>query len=220
MSQDLHLGSSQAFLLCQDKELKLNRLPLGTADTNALNMAKFLTRGIGLFLIALTCLSCQASPKDKDKVFLYSEKADGWGNALNDSLAIIISSARKVTCELLEKSTEDPGRIDSISVLSKKEIAATEFVLLTPDNFKTDKTVYGIFRPWVSFTFSGKKKQEVSILLDFGLSKWQLISGDGKIVFQKDLTNRAEIIRLVRVIFPKDITLKLLQQNLNASIKK
>lgn len=183
-------------------------------------MAKFLTRCIGLFLIALTCLSCQASPKDKDKVFLYSEKTEGWGAALNDSLALIVSNAKKVTCELLEKSTEDPGRIDSVCVLSKKEAAATEFVLLSPDNFKTDKTVYGIFRPWVSFTFEGKKKQKISIVLDLGLSKWQLASGDGKVIFQKDFVNRAEIIRLLRIMFPKDITLRLLQQNLNAAVKK
>lgn len=183
-------------------------------------MAKFLTRSIGLFLIALTCLSCQASPKDKDKVFLYSEKADGWGNALNDSLALIISDAKKVTCELIGKSTEDPGRLDSVCVLSKKEIAATEFVLLTPENFKSDKTVYGIFHPWVSFTFEGKKKQKVTIVLDLGLSKWQLATGDSKAAFQKDLTNRAEIIRLLRIMFPKDITLKLLQQNLNVAMEK
>lgn len=179
-------------------------------------MIKNLSRSIGLLIIVLVCITCQASSKDKnEKNFLKTEKSEGWGKAIPDSVASIIFDAKRVTCTLVGQSKEDTVRVDSVRTLTDKQITVAQYLLLDPVNFKTDKKVYGIFRPWVSFRFEAKRKQEVQILVDLGLSKWQVVTKDNKVVCQKDLENKMEAIRLLRIAFPDDVTLRLLNENLN-----
>lgn len=181
-------------------------------------MAKYLTFTIVILIVVYFCLSCNTLQREKNNDFLYSEDKASTGVNIQDSLLSIISKARKVSCELIAKSPEDTTRTDSLRTLTKKEAAATEFVLFAPDNFKSDEIVYGVYRTWARFIFEDKKGKAI-VDLDLGLSKWKMMTGSNKEIFRKDLSNREEILRLLRILFPKDITLKLLQKNLNTEIK-
>lgn len=71
----------------------------------------------------------------------------------------------------------------------------------------------------VSIEIISKKKRKVNIELDFGLSKWRMVDAAGKLLTQKDMqSNNIQFVRFVRMLFPDDKTLCLLNQNF--TIKK
>ena len=100
--------------------------------------------------------------------------------------------------------------------LSRTEVTSvSQYLFLDPANFKTNTTVYGIFRPWVSFCFEVKKKQRIFYELDLGLAKWRLLDTNMRPICTFDMKeNRAQFIRLVRLVFPNDKTLEMLNVNL------
>ena len=127
----------------------------------------------------------------------------------------IVINTKKVTCQLVAKSPTDSLRNDSICELPKELTSVAKYLFLYPANFKTNTTVYGIFRPWVSFSFEVKKKQRIYYELDFGLAKWRLLDTNMRPICTFDMKeNRAQFIRLVRLVFPNDKTLEMLNVNL------
>ena len=128
-----------------------------------------------VLLVFMTCINCHAKSRSKSHSVFQTEKHLGYGNVLKDSIAEIVINTKKVTCQLVAKSPTDSLRNDSICELPKELTSVAKYLFLDPANFKTNTTVYGIFRPWVSFSFEVKKKQRIYYELDFGLAKWRLL---------------------------------------------
>ena len=169
-----------------------------------------------ILLIFMTCINCNAKPKSKSHSIFQTEKHLGYGNALKDSIADIVINAKKATCLLVAKSPTDSLRNDSICELPKELTTVAQYLLLDPANYKTNTTVYGIFRPWGCFCFEAKKKQRIYAEVDFGLAKWRLLDADMRPICMFDMKeNRPQFIRLVHLVFPNDKTLEMLNVNLN-----
>lgn len=180
-----------------------------------LNTASLYT-GIVL-LIFMTCINCHAKSRSKSHSVFQTEKHLGYGNVLKDSIADIITEAKMVTCQLVAKNPTDSLRNDSICELPKELTPVAQYLFLDPANYKTNATVYGFFRPWVSFCFEAKKKQRIFFEVDFGLAKWRLLDTNMRSICMFDMKeNRQQFIRLVRLVFPNDKTLEMLNVNLNS----
>lgn len=168
-----------------------------------------------VLLVFMTCINCHAKSRSKSHCVFQTEKHLGYGNVLKDSIAEIVINTKKVTCQLVAKSPTDSLRNDSICELPKELTSVSQYLFLDPANFKTNTTVYGIFRPWVSICFEVKKKQRIFYELDFGLAKWRLLDTNMRPICTFDMKeNRAQFIRLVRLVFPNDKTLEMLNFNL------
>ena len=182
-------------------------------------MIKILKKSVMVVAVSLFCMSCHANIKNDFKNKFEQEGKTGYKQVLTDSVADIVLEAKKITVSLVGKSTIDSLRQDSVCVLSQKMVSVMQYLLFDPNNFKTDYIVYGHFKPWVSIEIISKKKRKVNIELDFGLSKWRMVDAAGKLLTQKDMqSNNIQFVRFVRMLFPDDKTLCLLNQNF--TIKK
>ena len=178
------------------------------------------TRVFGRFAaiaaIVLFCVDCQAVRKDNPKKNPCSEVSSECSSVLGDSISDILFEARKITCRLVGKAPGDTLRRDTVRVVPARLVPVAQYLLADPYNFKTDNIVYGEFHAWASLEFDGRKKRRVRLELDFGLAKWRLLDAGGKQLCRRDMAaNRRQFIRLVRTMFPDDLTLKMLNDNLN-----
>ena len=181
-------------------------------------MRKFSIRYLAMQLIVLSmCTSCIASPKGDFKALFESQKEEGYGKVVNDSVASIMFNAKNITCELQSKNPADTLRKDSLSVIPAKLHSVVLFLFFNKDNFKSSDTVYGKFEPWACFKFEAKKKQTVFLELDFSLKKWRLLDSNKKQICAQDMKECSmQFLNFTRLLFPKDMTLKLLNDNLKA----
>lgn len=180
-----------------------------------------LTRSLSLLLIVFTmCTSCSACSKKGAQDLLCSQKELGYGKVMKDSIASIIFEAKSVTCELQSKNPADTLRQDSIIKVPSKYIPTLQYLFANPDNFQSNDTVFAKFNSWVCYKFEAKKKQVVYLEMDFGIRKWRLLDSKKKVICGSDMKeNNMQFIYFTRLLFPKDKTLELLNNNLKA-IKK
>lgn len=179
------------------------------------------TRSLSMLLIVFTmCTSCNASSKDEIKKLFDSQKELGYGKVMKDSVASIIFDAKTVTCELQSKNPADTLRQDSISKVPEKLVPALQYLIANPDNYQSNDTVFARFNSWVCYKFEAKKKQVVYLEMDFGIKKWRLLDAKKKVICGSDMKeNNMQFIYFTRLLFPKDKTLELLNNNLKA-VKK
>lgn len=180
-----------------------------------------LTRSLSLLLIVFTmCTSCNASPKNEVKDIFDSQKELGYGKVMKDSIASIIFEAKNVTCELQSKAQADTLRQDSIAKVPAKLVPTLQYLFANPDNFQSNDTIFTKFDSWACYKFEAKKKQVVYLELDFGIRKWRLLDSKKKTICGSDMKeNNKQFIYFTRVLFPKDKTLELLNNNLKAAKK-
>lgn len=182
-------------------------------------MENLFTRSLALLAAFTMCTSCVASPRKDIKHILESQKETGYGKVMKDSIASIILDAKNVTCKLQSKNPSDSLRQDTVCHIPAKMQTIVQYLFFDEHNFQSDDSVYGKFETWVCFKFEAKKKQTVYLEMDFGLKKWRLLNGDKKQICSQDMKeNNTQFLRLARLMFPKDKTLNLLNDNLN--IKK
>lgn len=167
------------------------------------------------FLAVLLPMGCSA--KDDPNAIFLSQKENGYGKAIKDSIASIMLNPKSVKCTLQSKNPTDTLRQDTVCVVSKDFHSVVKYLFFDENNFKSDDVVYGKFIPWACLTFEGKKKQTLYLELDFGLSKWRLLNSEKKQICSRDMKeNNKQFLHLVRLLFPQDKTLKVLQENFNA----
>lgn len=170
------------------------------------------------FFAVLLPMGCTAK-NDPNAIFL-SQKEDGYGKVIKDSIASIMLNPKSVTCTLQSKSPTDSLRQDTVCIVPKDFHTVVKYLFFDERNFKSDDTVYGKFTSWACFTFNGKKKQTLYLELDFGLSKWRLLNSEKKQICSCDMKeNNKQFLHLVRILFPNDKTLKILHENIYASKK-
>lgn len=179
---------------------------------------RFLRIPLLLFVTSMLCVSCSASPRNREiKNMFESQKEDGYGKVLNDSIASIVLDARKITCELQSKNPSDTSRTDTVAVVPSRFNAVMTYLFLDKENFKSDDTVYGGFQSWACYEFKLSKKKVVYLELDFGLRKWRLLDKNKKQICMQDMKkNNMQFLRFTRMLFPQDKTLKILNDNLSA----
>jgi hypothetical protein len=162
-------------------------------------------------------IGCHASPKSDANNLFVSQKYNGYGKVVNDSIASIMLNAKHITCRLQSKSKEDSVRRDSICTISSKLNTVVQYLFFDANNFKSDDKVFGKFISWACFTFQGKMKQTVYLELDFGLAKWRLLDCKKKQICSKDMKeDNRQFLHFTQLIFPNDKTLMLLYNNLNS----
>jgi len=89
------------------------------------------------------------------------------------------------------------------------------YLFFNENNFKGNKTVYGHFIPRAIFKFWARKGKQVFLELDFGLSKWMLLDQNmNKLCVQDMEESNDQMLHFVRLLFPEDKTLDILNKNL------
>lgn len=161
------------------------------------------------------CTSCNAAPKDEMRNLFASQKELGYGKVMKDSVASIIFDAKTVTCELQSKNPADTLRQDSVIKVPNKLVSTLQYLIFNRDNYQTNDTVFGYFDSWACYKFEAKKKQVVYLEMDFGIRKWRLLDSKKKAICESDMKeNNMQFIYLTRLLFPNDLTLELLNNNL------
>lgn len=177
-----------------------------------------LTRCLTMLLIVFTmCTSCNAFPKDELKNIFESQKENGYGEMVKDSIASIMLDTKSVTCELQSKNPADTLRQDTVTKVPSKMHTVIQYLFFNEKNFQSNDTVFGYFDSWACYKFEAKKKQIVYLEMDFSLRKWRLLDKNKKIICESDMKeNSMQFLHFTRLLFPKDKTLELLNHNLSA----
>lgn len=138
-------------------------------------------------------------------------------NIPSDSITNIISHFKRVECELQGKNPRDTVRVITKKVLSRKYNEVLRYILSDDDNYKTNDILFGLFSSSIKYKIIQSHRKYVYAEFDFGLRKWQIFDSNREVLFQGDIKeNNLQILRFSRLIFPDDVTLKLLQDNLKA----
>lgn len=134
-----------------------------------------------------------------------------------DSIINIISHFKKVECELQGKNPQDTVRVIAKKVLPRKYNEVLRYILLDDDNYKTNDIVFGLFSSSIKYKIIQSRRKYIYAEFDFGLRKLQILDSNSKVLFQGDIKeNNLQMLRFSRLIFPDDVTLKILQDNLKA----
>lgn len=133
---------------------------------------------------------------------------------LNDSIYDIIVTAKKIQCILVSQNPLDTVRTKDSCMVPSKLMPVVSFLISDPSNFKTNEIVYGVFSPLVRYEFEKTKEQKAIVELDFGLKKLKVSDCQGDTILMTDMPNTSnQLLRLTRLIFPDDVTLKLRNEN-------
>ena len=134
-----------------------------------------------------------------------------------DSIINIISHFKRVECELQGKNPQDTVRVITKKVLPSKYNEVIRYILLDDDNYTTNDIVFGLFSSSIKYKIIQSRRKYVYAEFDFGLRKWQILDSNSKVLFYGDIKeNNLQLLRFSRLIFPDDVTLKILQDNLKA----
>ena len=134
-----------------------------------------------------------------------------------DSITNIISHFKRVEYELQGKNPQDTVRVITKKVLPRKYNEVLRYILLDDDNYKTNDIVFGLFSSSIKYKIIQSRRKYVYAEFDFGLRKWQILDSNSEVLFQGDIKeNNLQMLRFSRLIFPDDVTLKILQDNLKA----
>ncbi len=138
-------------------------------------------------------------------------------NAINDSIADIISNSKIIICELQTLNPQDTTRTEKRKMLPRKLNEVFKFIISDSDNYKSNDIVYGLFSSSIRYKLCQARKKYVYAEFDFGLRKWQLLDSNEEVLFQGDIKeNNLQMLRFSRIIFPEDKTLKIIQNNLKS----
>lgn len=121
--------------------------------------------------------------------------------ALGDSICDILANAKIVKAEILGYKDSTLQAVE-IKELTKEQVAILDFLLNNPANVATNENLFGKFMPNISFRFICKK-QEIYVVLDFGLRKWQFKDVNGQLLKEFDLRS-TEFLRFAHTLFPDD----------------
>lgn len=134
-----------------------------------------------------------------------------------DSINNIISHFKRVECELQGQNPQDTIRVIVKKVIPRKYNEVLRFILLDDDNYKTDDIVFGLFSSSIKYKIIQSRRKYVYAEFDFGLRKWQILDSNNEVIIRRDIKeNNLQMLRFSRLLFPDDITLKILQDNLKA----
>lgn len=173
------------------------------------------TKAIVLFLSVLVFTSCSVSRKCCNSGFILKSDSTVYAKFLNDSIAEVVLNSDVVICQLQSLNPVDSIRTDSIRTLPSKLNAVIKYLFFEPSNFKSNDIVYGHFSSSARYTFKTPSGQMLYWELDFGLKKWKLLNVNGEELCICDMkASNLFLLRLTRIIFPTDMTLSLLYNNL------
>lgn len=167
----------------------------------------FFKLGLSAVLLAISFVAATASCSTKSsksqkakKVSKMTYDNSTFDNAVGDSIQTIIMSA-KVTAML---TTTDSLKAQPMQfVLSREDAQVLRFLVSDPQMFIENVQSYGIVMPQVRYLFEKSKSEKVEVGLDFGLRKWILVDGTGKIVKQYALAKN-DLLRFSQNLFPSD----------------
>ncbi len=173
-----------------------------------------------IFMASFAYISCTAHPKSNHSDLIMGKDSIGYSKFLTDSILDIIQDTRYITCKLQALNPVDSVRSDSVKVIPQKMNAIVLFLFFDSNNFKSNRVVYGHFSSSARFVFKASKKRIVYLEFDFGLRKWRMLDATGKIICISDMEEtNLQFLRLVRLLFPRDITLNLMFNNLTVTTK-
>ena len=163
-------------------------------------------------LLTTICLSCRTQQNVSYDMF--PKYISNSSININDSITDIIANAKKIHCKLISQNQLDTVRAKDTCVIPSKLMAVVSFLISDPSNFETNEIVYGMFSPTVRYEFEKAKGQTAIVELDFGLKKLRISDSQGSVILMTDMpTTSHQLLRLTRLIFPDDVTLKLLNEN-------
>lgn len=158
---------------------------------------------------------CKTSSKKDYKQFFETNKEEGFGKVLSDSISNIIIDANKISCKLIKENCEDSISKQNFMEVPSKFCPTVKFLFLNEQNFQSNDLVFGQFAPWVEYVFYAKKKGRVKLELDFGLRKWRLLNQENEQIFGGDMKEmNMQFLYLTRLLFPNDEILNLLNEKI------
>ena len=117
---------------------------------------------------------------------------------VGDSVQTILLSG-KVTVMLT--TTDSLKAHPQQLILSREDTQVLRFLVSDPQMFTEDIPNYGVVMPQVRVLFEKSKNEKVEIGIDFGLRKWILVDGEGKVQKQYALT-KYDLLRFVHCLYP------------------
>lgn len=120
--------------------------------------------------------------------------------AVGDSILTILMSG-KVTVMLT--TTDSLKAHPRQLILSREDTQVLRFLVSDPQMFTEDIPNYGVVMPQVRVLFEKSKSEKVEIGIDFGLRKWILVDGAGKVQKQYALP-KLDLLRFTHYLYPND----------------
>ena len=120
--------------------------------------------------------------------------------AVGDSIQTILMSG-KVTVMLT--STDSLKAQPQQLILSREDTQVLRFLVSDPQMFTEDIPNYGVIIPQVRVLFEKSKSEKIELGIDFGLRKWILVDGAGKVQKQYAL-RKHDLLRFTHYLYPND----------------
>lgn len=167
----------------------------------------FFKLGLSAVLLAISFVAATASCSTKSSKPQKAKKASKmtyanttFDNAVGDSIQTIMMSSKVVAM----LTTTDSLKAQPIQLaLSREDTQVLRFLVSDPKMFIENVQSYGVVMPQVRFLFEKSKSEKVEVGLDFGLRKWILADGTGKVVKQYALAKN-DFLRFSHSLFPND----------------
>ena len=168
---------------------------------------RFFNLGLSAVLLAISFIaataSCSAKPAKPQKAKKLSRMTYAnatFDNAVGDSIQTIMMTG-KVTVML---TTTDSLKAQPVLLtLSREDVQVLRFLVSDPQMFIESTQSYGVAMPQVRLLFEKSKSEKVEVGLDFGLRKWIMVDGTGKVVKQYALAKN-DLLRFSHNLFPTD----------------
>ena len=167
----------------------------------------FFKLGLSAVLLAISFVAATAScstkyskPQKAKKASKMTYANTTFDNAVGDSIQTIMMSG-KVTVMLT--TTDSLKARPILLALSREDTQVLRFLVSDPQLFIESVQSYGAVMPQVRVLFEKSKSEKVEVGLDFGLRKWILVDGTGKVVKQYALA-KSDLLRFSHSLFPKD----------------
>lgn len=155
------------------------------------------------FSFAAATASCSAKstkiPKAK-KVSKLVYADSNFEKKVGDSIQTILMSGKVI---VMLTTTDSLKVHPQQQVLSREDTQVLRFLVSDPKMLTEDIPNYGVLMPQVEFIFEKSKSEKVEIRIDFGLRKWILVDGTGKVQKQYALV-KLDLLRFVHYIYPND----------------
>lgn len=162
---------------------------------------------IFMAIIALGCVSCRTIASSVSAEYVLPNDSV----ALNDSVLDIIWRANSVICTLQGKSPMDSTRTDTTRIVPYQKMCTLKYLLSDTRNFASNDIVFGLFSASCKYQFLSPKSRIVCVEFDFGLKKWRILDYRDEEIFRSDMKeNSYHFLRITQLLFPQDVTLKLL----------
>lgn len=152
--------------------------------------------------LAFSFLACSSKSEKMTSGRIQGIKAcNTMYQALGDSIGDLLSKSKCVKL-IIHESGKDSIKMQKSLRFRKDERSILRFIISNPQNYQTDKVVYGRFLPSFQILFK-KGKAQCTLNFDFGLHKWNVCDEKGKEIKRFDL-NSNEMLRFAQMHFPED----------------